>query len=231
MAEATPLTLAEELMLLALKDDKGTVAPGTMYPFAIGGAVISELLLADRIVVDDSKKRGLVDVVSDAPLGDEFLDECLARIRQAKRRGSLSTWVSRLANLKQLKHRVARSLCRKGILREDEDKVLLIFRRRIYPEVAPEPERELIGRLRQAIFTETADVDARTAVLVALADKAGMLKVVFDRKELKQRKERLASIASGDLTVAATAEAIQALQAAIVVACIIPTIVVTTTSH
>ena len=54
------LCLHEELLLLALKDDEGTVAGGTMYQYAIGGALIAELVMAERVtVVKDSKRRRL----------------------------------------------------------------------------------------------------------------------------------------------------------------------------
>ena len=35
------LFLYEEIMLLALKDEEGTIASGTMYNYADGGAIIA----------------------------------------------------------------------------------------------------------------------------------------------------------------------------------------------
>jgi protein-disulfide isomerase-like protein with CxxC motif len=126
---------------------------------------------------------------------------------------------------------VARQLCRRGILRADEDKVLLIFTRKIYPEVNPEPENKLIERLRRAIFTDTRDIDPRTVVLLSLANSTGLLKVVFDKKKLKGRKARIKQIVDGEITGKAATEAIQAMQAAVMVACIMPTIMATSVSH
>jgi len=126
---------------------------------------------------------------------------------------------------------VAQQLCRRGILRAAEDKVLLIFTRKIYPEVNPEPERKLIERLRQAIFTESRDVDPRTVVLVSLANNTGLLKAVFDNKKLKGRKARIEEIINGEITGKAAKEAIEAMQAAVMVACIMPAIMTTTISH
>ena len=65
-----------------------------------------------------------------------------------------------------------------------------------------------------------------TAVLVSLASNASILKVVFDKKKLKERKARIEKIANGEVTGQATKAAIQAMQAAVVVACIVPTVVV-----
>lgn len=231
MATWNNLYLHEEVMLLALRDEEGTIASGTMYQYAIGAAVMAELLLNQRVVVHQSGKRKIVDLVSSTPLGEPLLDDGLEKIGAAKRRAGLQTWVSRLSTVKNLKHRVARQLCRRGILRADEDKVLLLFTRKIYPEVDPEPEQRLIERLRQAIFGDTADVDPRTVVLVSLANAAGLLKVVFDKKLLKARKARIEQIINGEITGRAAQEAIQAMQAAVMVACIMPAIMTTTMHH
>ena len=51
MAKQTALFLHEEVMLLALRDKEGTIASGSMYQYAIGGAVLAELLLHDRVEV------------------------------------------------------------------------------------------------------------------------------------------------------------------------------------
>jgi len=231
MTIQTNLFLHEEIMLLALRDEQGTIASGTMYQYAIGAAVLAELLLNKRIAVGESRRKKLVNLVSSQPFGEALIDQCLEKISNAKRRASLQTWVSRFASVKNLKHRVARQLCERGILRADEDKILLLFTRKIYPEVNPEPERRLIERLRQAIFTDSRDVDPQTVVLVSLANSTGLLKVVFDKKELKGRKARIKEIINGEITGKAAKEAIEALQAAVMVCCIVPAITTAAISH
>ena len=107
----------------------------------------------------------------------------------------------------------------------DQDKVMMLFTRRSYPEVDPEPERHLVEKLRQAIFTEDNHLDPRTVVLVALADSVGLLKNAFDKKDLKNRRDRIARVVEGDAMAEATKEAIETVQAAVMVACIMPTII------
>jgi Golgi phosphoprotein 3 len=225
------LFLHEEILLLALRDEEGTIASGTMYQYAIGAALLAELLLSKRIEVKQSGKRKLVNLVNSSPLGEPLIDECLEKVNNTKRRAVLQTWVSRFAGIKNLKHRVAQQLCRRGILRADEDKVLLLFTRKIYPEVNPVPEKELIGRLRNAILTETRDIAPRTVVLLSLANSTGLLKIVFDKKELKSRKARIKQIVNGEITGKAATEAIQAMQAAVMVACITPALITASVSH
>ena len=218
------LFLHEEMMLLALCDREGTIISGAWYHQALGGALIAELLLSERIAVEKSGKGKLVEVLSAKSFGDPVLDECLDKICNAKKRASLQTWLSRFANVKNLKHRVAEKLCERGILRADEDKVLFFFTRKIYPEADHQPEKQLTDRLHQAIFTDTMDLDPRTIVLISLANSANILKGNFDRTRLKTRKERIEKIASGDIVGQAAKEAIEAIQAAVMVACVVPTI-------
>ncbi|MBU8872021.1 MAG: GPP34 family phosphoprotein [Gemmatimonadales bacterium] len=229
MKSREKIFLYEEVMLLSLKDEKGTMENGAFNQAAIGGAILSELLLSGRIEIEQEKKKRFARVANDRSLGDPLLDECLQRIRDAKKRQQLRTWVSRFANTKDLKNRVARQLCRKGVLREAEDKVLLIFKRRIFPEIDPQPEREIIARLKQAIFT-TGPVDSRTVVLVAIAQSANLLKNVFEKKKLKERKERIKIISSGDAAGNATREVIQAAQAAAAMTAIMAASVATSSS-
>ena len=234
MQYSDDLFLYEEIMLLALKDEEGTIASGSMYNYAIGGAIIAELLLSQRITVDQSKKKKLVSVASPELLNDSLIDEWLMKMSSSKRRKTLQDWVARIANTRDLKHRVAIQLCQRGILKMDEEKILVLFTRRIYPEINPEPEKLIIDRLYNAIFTDTDDIDARTIVLLSLAKSANILPVIFGKKEIKQRKKRIEQIVNGEITGKATKEAIDAMEAAVMVACIMPAIMMTTitsTSH
>jgi hypothetical protein len=221
------LTLHEEVLLLALRDKEGTIATGTNYRFAIGGAVLAELLMENRIGIETVKKKKFVKITDPKSTGNELLDECIERIKNSKRRQTLQSWVSRFANIKNLKNRVAGQLCDRGILRADEDKVLLIFTRRIYPERNPVPEKKLIERLRRAIFAGGKQLDPRTVVLISLAKSADLLRVVFEKRRLKERKERIEQIVNGEMTGKAAKEAIEAMHAAVMVAVIVPTVITT----
>lgn len=224
------LGLHERALLLALHDERGTIHRAGMYAYAVAGGILAELFLAERLRLEErsGKKKPLVAVASATQVGDRLVDEVLDTIRKAKRRAPLDRWVSRIANTAKLKHRVARSLVHKGVLREDEGRVLLIFRRTIYPEVDPRPERALVESLRDAILSDAVDVDPRTAILVSLGWRAGLLNGVVDRKQLKARKARLEELGRGEAIAGATREAIEAVQAAMTAATIAATTAATT---
>ena len=223
MTHTKPLFLYEEIMLLALDNEKGTVATSYLE-YAVAGAVLAELLLDSRITVGATRKR-LVDLHNTRPTGDPIIDECMKIMKAGKMRASLQTWVSRLAGITKFRHKAARQLCYRGILRADEDKVLYIFTRKIYPEINPVPEKKIVERLRAAIFTDSDQLDPRTVVLISLANGADLLKETFGRKEVRSRKKRIEQIVNGELTGKATKEVIAACEMAVMVAAIMPAII------
>jgi golgi phosphoprotein 3 len=224
MTDPKSLFLYEEIMLLALRNKQGT-ATVDYLEYAVAGAVLAELLLDRRIAISDRQKQ-LVDIQDTNPTGDPIIDECLQTMKARKKRASLQTWVSRLAGIKSLRHKVAHRLCNRGILRAEKDKVLHIFTRRIYPEINPVPEKETIDRLRAAISGADHQIEPRTVVLISLASAANLLGENLGRKEVRDRKKRIEQIINGEMTGNATKEAIAACQAAVMVAVIMPAIMV-----
>jgi hypothetical protein len=230
-ARKNDLHLHEQVLLLALRDEKGTVeSKAGMYRCALGGAVLAELLLEGRIAVAEGKRK-LVNLVDSTPTGDAILDEALGRVAAAKRRRAASSWVSSFAGIKKIRHRTAEGLCRRGILRDSEDSVLLIFRRKVYPTIDPTPERRLVEKMRKAVASDSQTIEPRIGVVVALAHATGLLRVHLDRKTLKGRKRRLEKIVKGDLVGGATREAVEAAQAAAVAATIVSSVVVTSAAN
>ena len=219
------LYLHEQVLLLALRDEAGSVeSRAGMFKFGLGGALLSELLIADCIrVTEQGRKRKYVELVKKKRLYEPLLEESLDLVFQASRRKSPSGWVSRFANMKRLHHRVAEGLCRRGILKDSEDKVLLIFKRKVYPTIDSAPERRLIQQIKRALVGSSREIDSRVALLIALANATGLLRVHFDKATLKRAKPRLDMIAEGKLIGGATAEAVRAAQAAAMAAIVAAT--------
>jgi len=212
------LRLHEQILLLALRDEHGGVeSRAGMLSLALGGALLAELSLDGHIDVGADKKK-LVDAADRSLTGDVLLDEALGRVKQAKRRRSASRWVSNFAGMRRLRHRVAEGLCRRGVLRDSEQKILLLFTRKLYPTIDPAPERALVAALRRAVLDDGEVADPRTAMLVALGHATGLLRVHLDRKTLRARKARLERFTNGDLVGGATRDAVVATQVAVTAA-------------
>jgi len=224
---ANDLYLHHEVLLLALRDDKGTTT-SSMYAYAMAGAMLSELLLHERIVCSEDKKQ-IVAVVNDESMGDPLLDELLQMIGESTKHRAATHWVTKAASIKKLHHRVAAPLCEKGILKADERKILFLFTQKVYPELEGSFEDAIRLRMASVMFDDSKLPDERTAVLVALASASGLMRYNFAPVELKQHALRIKKLAKGELLAAgATRAAIEAVQAAVMVAVMIPAVVAAT---
>jgi hypothetical protein len=229
MTEEAPMSdrdlhLYEQMTLLALDDERGTVHFGASAEHALAGALLAELMIDGRLGLDGEGKSAKVAVLVPGPTGDALLDECLKMVSDSPQPRKAAHWVSKFAAIKKLKHRAAERLVDRGILRIEHDRILLLFERTRYPERDRRPERELILNLKRVLLGAGRDVDPRTVVLIALAYRTGVLARALDKQLLKDRRERLEKIAKGEVAASAAKEAIDALQAAITVAVIVPTV-------
>ena len=224
------LFLYEECLLLALRDDTGTSASGVSLGFGLGASLLADLLLINRVEVEQDGKRSFLKLIDDSSTGDDLLNECITKIKTAKRRAQLQTWVQRFSALKKLKERAAVKLCDRGILKHEEGTVLSVFKRQLYPEIDGRAEKEIISRLKRAIFTQTREMEARTVVLISLANSTGLLRANFDKKKLKERKKRITQITEGEFIGKAAADAVQAAVTAAAMVAIMPAMTATVIS-
>jgi hypothetical protein len=202
------LFLTEEVALLALRSREGTVEPGAWFRVAIAGAILAELILRGRVDVPDRKTD--VTVLDDAPVGDPVIDSCLAAIEGSEQSHSARFWLARFIADGDLRHRVARGLAARGILRAIEEKVALVFTSRTYPEVDPEPELKVHDRLYAAIFDDDDDPSPRTIVLLSIAHHTGLLTANFAGQLDPDRTLRVEVLIDAEVPGELTRELVQA---------------------
>jgi hypothetical protein len=80
------LYLHEAIMLLALKDKEGTVFSGVNYSYAIGGAVLAELLLNQRLSIEEKRKKKFAVVLLSLVKSAEFLNQLFDKKRLKTRK-------------------------------------------------------------------------------------------------------------------------------------------------
>ena len=101
------LYLHEEILLLALQDQKGIIDyRAGLHRHVLAGAMIAELLLADRVRMEDSRKK-MVDVIDHSLIDDLVLYQALLQMAEAKRRKSIQAWITKLANTPKLTEHIA----------------------------------------------------------------------------------------------------------------------------
>lgn len=218
MLSTSELRLHEELLLLSLHSEKGSMRVSS-YGIAVAGGLLAELLLEGRVALERGAKPSKDRIVpaDPRPLSDPLLDECLRKIRDAKKPKAPKDWVMKFSQLSGLRKRVATGLVRRGILRERRARVLLLFPWTYFPTLDPAPERRIAERVREAVLGE-GEVDERTGALVAIAAKTGALKHVLGKRKLKERNARIEEIADSQPAASAVQGAVEAAQAAAVAA-------------
>ena len=198
------LHLHEQLLLLVLRDRKGTVDyRAGFYNLAMGGAILAELAFAEVVRIEESRKAFVEAAPATGRPRDEIMAEALDRVRNSKKRRRASAWVSTFGNLKASPAPDRSRALPPGHLRTKESQILLVFRRKLYPTIDPGPERELIDRLREAVMGD-GEIEAGLGVILSLAHATGSLRIHFERKELKARKARLKAITKGRCSVQCT---------------------------
>jgi hypothetical protein len=219
----TDLILAEEFALLAY-DDEGNAelgSPGLDYGFA--GAVLIELALAERVEVSDGK----VTVRDRAPLGNPLLDEPLTRIAEDAKRRKPKDWVDKLS--KGLREKVLDGLAARGVLNRVEDKVMWLFPRTRFqaPYGVEVPAETAVRQRLAAAVAADGPVEPRTAAMMALVKAVKLEKTVFADLPRDRVGARLKEISEGDWAATATKKAVEEMEAAVMVALMVP--IMTTT--
>ncbi|MFD5414528.1 GOLPH3/VPS74 family protein [Streptomyces nojiriensis] len=218
------ITLAEEIMLLSLDDESGAARQRQAAGWAVAGALLLELVLAERVSVSGK----YLELRNTGPTGEELLD---GRIRlmetwlrgRAKRR--VTDWLT-----KDQPNAVGAALERltgRGLVVAQVHKVFGVFPQRRYPEADGTVERALRERLRDVVLGG-AEPDARTAGLIALIHSAKMHRLAFPGRQPDEVTARTAEIAAGQWAAESVREAIRDMQAAMVAVTTVTVLTATT---
>jgi hypothetical protein len=229
------MLIADELMLLVLDDDTGKLASDGMTPIepVLAGAMLVDLALVGFVDVagaDEDVKVGRVIIRKPGPTTDPLLDQSLAKATADEGKQPVRL-ISTLG--KGLQAQILERLVTMGAIRAEKSKILGIFPRSRWPEADPHIEAEVRERLSRVLFHGQAP-DERTACTISLLLTANVLTKAFrtdpsgadvDKKALTARAKE---VADSDWASGAARKAVQELQAAMVIATMIPVMTATT---
>ena len=190
------MRLAEEYLLL-LRDEVGTLsrAPEWLVRYALGGAVLMDLALENRIDTDVQR----LFLIDSTPVGDCLLDPVLAEIREAEQVHDALYWVEHATrHADEIRETALARLVDNGILEVSDDRFLGIFGTRHYALADDKAERELIGRVRNTLLSE-AMPEPRDIVIVSLAEGCGLIGHMLTEDEIAGAAARIRLVAGLDL--------------------------------
>lgn len=222
------LLISEEMLLLALDDEKG----GTTWLegwAALSGGVLADAVLAGAVTVHDG---GLVP-------GAEPAHPLLQRVRAAVgahgEPRTMEDWIHQLPQeVTPFLGTVAERLLSAGVLAEEHGRILGLFPTTRYPEVDPTPERALRERLRRAVV-DGAEPAGHDGLLIALVQPAGLVEglVADGDREVKHTARRRARDIAEQVTAhpqTAAASAAVAVDAAAAAAAMVAVLAAVTTT-
>lgn len=212
------MALPEELMLLALDDEKGTVSGWTASSLDLGlaGAALCDLVLAGRVEFTEYR----IVVRDDTPTGHRADDAALAKLAEREKPRKAANWIGPLS--RGLRKEVLASLEEQGLVRAERGRVLGVLPTTRYPESDPSVERALRERVR-GVLVDGAEPDDRTAALIAIAHASQLGRALVDDVPWSQVKARTKAIAKSDWAAEAVRKSIDGVNAAVTAATVAAT--------
>lgn len=216
-------SLSEELLLLALDDEKGSIPVlriGEFLDIALAGAQLLELIRDGHVSIEN----GRVVAGHSPPPSDPALRQSLERISGDRRILKPDAAVMKL--MKGLRKTLLQQIAGRGLVSVEKERVLGMVPRTRYPEQDGSVQQEVRRRLRTAVL-EGSEPDERTVALLAILRAAGLELMVLDRRERKASKDRLKELASAETLSAEVAAAVKAATDATAAAVLTVTMVAT----
>jgi Golgi phosphoprotein 3 len=208
-----PLTLAEQVLLLALDDETGKLRPlpDRALDYALAGAVLADLTRVNRIQV----LRDQIEILDRTPVESEPEDFGLLDLQQAdvtSLRGALSYLAGDAHGLRQ---RLVEQLVSKGVLRKENQEILWVFHISRYPLADPTSENAVKQRIRNRIRMEDIPLTEKDRVLIALVHICQMENLLLSTSEQETYRERIEEISRHDCIGKAIMDCLDEIQKAI----------------
>ncbi len=218
------LSLPEELLLLALDDERGSAvsAVSMTLPYALAGAIVFELTGRGLIEMEGKDVR----IVAGVKSGDAVLDLALDSVGIPKKAKSIKWLVSKIAAKESKINAVLYDqLVSKGILVKDDRHFLWVIPYSRYPTKNALPETHIRKRMIDAVLGD-GEIAESDYILLSLIKAANLEKEVFPKEILKEAKLKLKMIAENEkigVTVSAISQEIQTAILVTVIACVVVT--------
>ena len=206
------LAFSEELLVLLLEDEHGTLTPipRTSIECALAGAVLMDLAFANRIDTDLEFLR----VTNRDPTGNSILDRVLEKLRARKGATDTRTWIKVLAaeDADFIRDQALIGFVQHGILERKDRSFTWAFspssgirdrlERRITRTFGTqryrEAEREIKRRVGDVLFSDDIP-DPRDVALIGLVDACDLLGDIFPDRNIDQVRPRVEQLRKMDL--------------------------------
>ncbi len=208
------LTIFEELFLLSIHEDKGTVisstTPGLQYGLA--GGLLVELAILGKIHISENHRLGLVDA---APVGDEVLDEAIEMIQKSEKERKFGYWIDEFSQKpEKFRKRIAERMVQKGVVVQEDDHLVWVIPSPDFPDVEASAKYMIKRRLRSVVMA-CAEASLRDIALLNLLRYSGLSFLAFLRDERKMAGRRIHELMVGEALKNPSAQTIEEITGAL----------------
>ncbi len=212
--EKSDITLVEEVLLLLLHEEKGTLRPVPNFTLhiALAGAVLMELAINNRVDCGlDS-----FTVMDNNPTGDPILDRYLQQVSATDAQKEVKYWLNDIADDgEELVKLGFDRLVERKILAETEKRLLWVVKTKIYPTLDGSVEHNAKLRLMNILYSDDLP-DPRDVVMFNLLDSCDMFRVLLPAAEVTRLQTKIRTISQLDLIGLETSKLIREIQIALV---------------
>jgi hypothetical protein len=188
------LNIPEEIFLLSI-DAEGNQLNNREFDIVLASSILMELALQNRIDTD------LDFVIPDKSMltGIDFLDEFLTEIHSTEKKQSISYWIINIySRIDKIKKSITGELVNKGIIRVENERILIVFGSKRYPIIKQKEIVEAKLRIRDIIFSNEIP-EIKDIVIISLLHYGSIEFILFTENEMDEYRGRIEQIAKMDM--------------------------------
>jgi golgi phosphoprotein 3 len=188
------LTLFEEILLLSIHQDKGTLIGWSIDRINSGltGAILAELAMLEKIQANHSHRLEIVDA---NPTGDELLDDTLNNLKESEKERKFGYWIGSLNQKpEKLRKLIIERLIIKGVVLQEDDHLVWVIPSLLQPQINASAKYLASQRLRGIILAQEAS-DKRDIALLSLLRACNLLDLIFLKDERRMASQRINEMA------------------------------------
>ncbi len=208
------ITLYEELLLLAIHEDKGIIIGSARERLAPGvvAAILAELALGGKICATNNHR---LQVANSDPTNDVILDEALAILQGSEKERKFGYWLNNLVEKPdKLLKKIIKGMVQKGILSLEDDNLVWVIPSPLHPELNASAKYAVIQHLRSIVLAKEK-AELKEITYLSLLSACGLLDLAFLRDERKVAGQYINELVVGEAMTEPLLETIQEIDAAI----------------
>lgn len=208
------LALFEEIFLLCIHEDKGTVMASKedALRFVLGGAMLAELALSKKIGLKDNQR---LEVLDPTPIEDDILAEAFEVIKASDKERKISYWIGVFSQKpEKLRKRLSKSIVQTGLVSQEDDRFQWVIPAPTSPDINASAKYLMKNRMRELVLTSTK-AEPREIALLSLVRASGLIDSIFVKDERKMADRRIHELVVAEAMKNTAIQTIEAIAVAV----------------